>query len=118
MRLLLLFLLSALASVGATAGPVASTAATSGATSAVHAREDNVKHPKGLRGAVGILDVKHPARANLDEERFVSMTDVTKFVIGLLKKAGRYVDTVPPVYERYLGHPHRTRRRFWRGVSL
>ena len=91
MRLLLLFLLSALASVGASAGPVASTAATSGATSAVHARQDDVKHSKGLRGAVGILDGKHPARVDVDEERFASVVATTKFMIGWFLGVVRWV---------------------------
>ena len=94
MRLLLLFLLSALASVGASAGPEASTAATSDATSAVHAREDNVKHPKGLRGVVGILDDKQPTRVDVDEERFTPMIPAIEFVVAALEEALQFLNRV------------------------
>ena len=94
MRLLLLFLLSALASVGASAGPEASTAATSDATSAVHALEDNVKHPKGLRGVVITLHGKQPTRVDENEERFTPVIDAIKFVVGALEEAGQFVNRV------------------------
>ena len=90
MRLLLWFMLSALASVAASAGPEASTAATSGATSAVHAREDNVKHSKGLRGAVGILNGKHPARVDVDEERFAPLVATAEFLTDWLKALAEF----------------------------